>query len=71
VRNIIDIVDWDTTLKSQWYSRKKYYAEKEYPISVEQARWNEFAADETATNIALIEIAANATTTNTNMATTT
>jgi superfamily II DNA or RNA helicase len=51
VRNIIDIVDWDTTLKSQWYSRKKYYAEKEYPINTEQVSWDEFQEEDPA-NIA-------------------
>ena len=33
-RYIIDIVDWKTTLKTQWYRRKKYYEEKEYPIKI-------------------------------------
>ena len=33
-RYIIDIVDWKTTLKTQWYRRKKYYKEKGYPIKV-------------------------------------
>jgi hypothetical protein len=31
-RIICDIVDMKTTLKNQWYIRKKYYEEKEYPI---------------------------------------
>ena len=53
VRNIIDIVDWDTTLKSQWYSRKKYYAEKEYPIIAEQVQWNEF--HEVATTAPIVD----------------
>lgn len=37
-RQIIDIVDWNTCAKSQWYMRKKYYKEKKYPI-------NEIVAD--------------------------
>ena len=32
-RQIIDIVDWNTCAKSQWYMRKKYYKEKKYPIT--------------------------------------
>lgn len=40
-REIIDIVDWSTTLKSQWYWRKKYYVSKEYPIDVTDVKWNE------------------------------
>lgn len=31
-RQIIDIVDWKTSLKSQWYKRKEYYDGKEFPI---------------------------------------
>jgi hypothetical protein len=33
-RQIIDIVDWSTPMKSQWYKRKKYYQEKKYPIII-------------------------------------
>ena len=43
VRQIIDVVDWSTTLKSQWYWRKRYYNEKQYPITVQDVSWNEFA----------------------------
>lgn len=31
-RKIIDVVDWHTCAKSQWYIRKKYYLSKKYPI---------------------------------------
>lgn len=31
-RQIIDIVDWNTCAKNQWYMRKKYYKDKKYPI---------------------------------------
>jgi hypothetical protein len=31
-RQIADIVDWKTSLKNQWYARKKYYNEKNYEI---------------------------------------
>ena len=39
-RIIIDIVDWSTVFKSQWYTRKKYYDEKQYPISIVEYEWN-------------------------------
>jgi superfamily II DNA or RNA helicase len=42
VRNIIDIVDWDVTLKSQFYSRRKFYNKKEYPIETEEVTWVQF-----------------------------
>jgi superfamily II DNA or RNA helicase len=32
-RQIIDIVDWKTPMKSQWYKRKKFYEEMDYPIT--------------------------------------
>ena len=32
VREIVDIVDMHTHMKSQWYKRKKYYDEKKYAI---------------------------------------
>jgi hypothetical protein len=35
-RQIIDVVDWRTTLKSQWYCRKKFYKEKEFDIDIEE-----------------------------------
>lgn len=40
-RKIIDIVDWGCTLKSQWYWRKKYYNEKQYPIEVKEIKWSD------------------------------
>jgi superfamily II DNA or RNA helicase len=36
VRQIVDVVDWKTGLKNQWYKRKKYYDEQGYPIEVRQ-----------------------------------
>ena len=33
-RKIIDIVDWSTPMKSQWYKRKLYYDEMKYPINI-------------------------------------
>ncbi len=39
VREIIDIVDWSTTLKSQWYWRRKYYLSKNYPITMTEVKW--------------------------------
>ena len=41
VRKIIDIVDWNTTLKSQYYARKKFYDEKQFPINIEKIKWDE------------------------------
>lgn len=38
-RKIIDIVDWMTIYKSQWYKRKKYYSEKNYPIKETKINW--------------------------------
>lgn len=46
-RKIIDIVDWMTIYKGQWYKRKKYYIEKKYPIEEEKLKWE---------NINLIDI---------------
>lgn len=40
VRKIIDIVDWNTPMKSQWYKRKTFYDEMEYPISVKEIEYN-------------------------------
>lgn len=31
-RKIVDIIDWSTLFKSQWYKRKAYYDEKQYTI---------------------------------------
>jgi superfamily II DNA or RNA helicase len=41
VRKIIDIVDWGTHMKSQWYKRKKYYNEKQYPIINKKIKWDD------------------------------
>lgn len=40
-RQIIDIVDWKTSLKTQWYKRKKYYDEKKYPIEVKKVLYKD------------------------------
>lgn len=32
VRKIIDVVDWKTTLKNQWYKRKSYYTLQKFAI---------------------------------------
>ena len=40
VRKIIDIVDWCTHMKAQYYHRKKYYAEKNYPIEPKSIKWD-------------------------------
>ena len=34
VRDIIDIVDYSTGIKSQYYKRKKIYEEKNFPIEL-------------------------------------
>jgi superfamily II DNA or RNA helicase len=39
VRKIIDIVDWCTHMKAQYYHRKKYYDEKQYPIETKSIKW--------------------------------
>lgn len=41
VRKIIDVVDWSTSMKGQWYNRKKYYDEMSYPISVKRVSYEE------------------------------
>ncbi len=33
VRQIIDVVDWGTRLKNQWYTRKKFYTSRGYEIA--------------------------------------
>jgi superfamily II DNA or RNA helicase len=40
-RKIIDLVDWMTVYKSQWYKRKVYYQEKKYPITVCPIEWQD------------------------------
>ena len=50
VRQIVDIVDWSTTLKSMWYWRKRYYVQKQYPITIQEVKWSEFA-DQVPLNI--------------------
>lgn len=41
MRKIIDVVDWSTSMKGQWYNRKKYYDEMSYPISVKRVSYEE------------------------------
>ena len=45
VREIIDIVDISTYLKSQWYSRKKYYNDKQYVINTEIVMWKDIETE--------------------------
>jgi superfamily II DNA or RNA helicase len=45
VRKIIDIVDWATPLKSQWYQRKKYYDEKKFPITEKKIKYTELKSE--------------------------
>ena len=40
-RQIIDIVDVKTTLKSQWYTRKTYYMEQGYEIIERKTSWKD------------------------------
>lgn len=40
-RRIIDIVDWMTLYKNQWYKRRNYYLEKKYPIEEEKIIWQD------------------------------
>ncbi len=39
-RQIIDVVDWKTHMKNQWYSRKKYFLSQEYPIDINKVEWH-------------------------------
>lgn len=41
VRKIIDVVDWRTHMKAQYYHRKKYYDEKQYPINSKTFKWED------------------------------
>jgi hypothetical protein len=51
VRKIVDIVDWSTHMKSQWYLRKKYYDEKKYPITEKKVKWGEIDTEMTEMGI--------------------
>jgi superfamily II DNA or RNA helicase len=51
VRKIVDIVDWSTHMKSQWYLRKKYYDEKKYPITEKKVKWSEIDTEMTEMGI--------------------
>ena len=39
VRQIIDIVDWKTSLKNQWYERLKYYKSQNFSIEVRKIKY--------------------------------
>ena len=41
VRQIIDVVDFGSVLKSSWYKRKKFYNEMKYPIEEIKIRYEE------------------------------
>jgi hypothetical protein len=43
VRQVVDIVDVNTSLKSQYADRRKVYREKEYPETVAKVSWEDFA----------------------------
>jgi superfamily II DNA or RNA helicase len=45
VRKIIDIVDWSTPLKSQWYQRKQYYDEKKFPITEKKIKYTDLKSE--------------------------
>lgn len=40
-RKIIDIVDWKTPMKNQWYMRKKYFDSQDYPILMRRLDWSD------------------------------
>jgi len=39
-RQIVDIVDWNTTLKSQWYSRNEYFRSQKYAVEKRVVEWD-------------------------------
>lgn len=41
-RQIIDIVDTKTSLKTQWYERKKYYDEQGFEMDERKIKWSDF-----------------------------
>jgi superfamily II DNA or RNA helicase len=45
IRKVIDIVDWATPLKSQWYQRKQYYTEKKFPIIEKKIKYTELKSE--------------------------
>lgn len=38
VRQIVDIVDWNTPVKNQWYIRKKYYSSQAFTITPKEVK---------------------------------
>ena len=56
IRKIIDIVDWSTHMKSQWYFRKKYYDEKKYTMITKKILWSEINDELMSLNIKDIDI---------------
>lgn len=51
VRQIVDIVDIRTGLRSQYAARKKVYIEKNYPITRVTAAWNDTDSDSTPRDV--------------------
>lgn len=50
-REIIDIVDWATVFKSQWYKRKLFYKEKGFPITENIIHYDDIDIETGAINI--------------------
>jgi len=45
VRQIVDIVDWDSILKNSWQLRKRYYKDMGYPITELKIRYEELESE--------------------------
>jgi superfamily II DNA or RNA helicase len=56
VRKIIDIIDYTTHMKSQYYLRKKYYDEKKYPITKINIKWQEIREEMKKINLEFIKL---------------
>ena len=39
-RQIVDVVDWNTSLKTQWYSRNQYYKSQGFAVEKTKLEWN-------------------------------
>jgi superfamily II DNA or RNA helicase len=50
-REIVDIVDVSTPMKSQYYKRKIHYDGKQYPIITTKIKWDELKSEMTDKNI--------------------
>jgi len=44
-RRIVDIVDWRTSLKRQWYERNAYYKSQKFELIKRVVKWSELADD--------------------------